>query len=192
MSALGSIGAALLVSSLAAAAASAQTPPPAAQPAAPAQPSAPAQPQFTVEVVTIPTVHALVLPMKGSYMQHPDAMQRLWSFISARALKPDGPMFGRYYSDPSVGEENLVWEVGVPVPAGTTAEAPFQVKEIPGSLTAVHVHTGTMEEIGTAWGTLVQWAMTNGYQPLMPAMQLFTGDMMAGTGQVEMRLPVLK
>jgi effector-binding domain-containing protein len=194
MSALRSIGAALLASALAASAA-AQTPPTAAEPAAPvgpAQPGQNAQPEFAVEVVTIPAMHALVLPMKGPYMQHPDAFQRLWGFISARALKPEGPMFGRYYSDPSVGEDNLVWEVGVPVAAGTTAEAPFEVKDIPASLTAVHAYSGSMEEIGTAWGTLVQWAMTNGYQPAVPVMQLFKGDMTTGTAQVEMRLPVLK
>jgi AraC family transcriptional regulator len=197
MSAFRSIGAALVASVLAAGAA-AQTPPTAAQPAAPAQPAQPAQPAlpaqpgFAVEVVNIPAMHALVLPMKGSYMQHPDAFQRLWGFISARALKPEGPMFGRYYSDPSIGEDNLVWEVGVPVAAGTSAEAPFEVKDIPASLTAVHVYNGPMEELGTAWGTLTQWAMTNGYQPVVPVMQLFKGDMTAGTGQIEMRLPVQK
>ena len=194
MSALRSIGAALLASALGAGAA-AQTSPTAAEPAAPvgpAQPGQDAQPGFAVEVVTIPAIRALVLPMKGPYMQHPDAFQRLGGFISARALKPEGPMFGRYYSDPSVGEDNLVWEVGVPVAAGTTAEAPFEVKDIPASLTAVHEFSGPMEEIGTAWGNLVQWAMTNGYQPGGPVMQVFKGDMMTGTAQVEMRLPVLK
>lgn len=183
MSALRPIGAALLVSAFAAGAA-AQTPPEAAEP--------PAQPGFAVEVIDTPAVHALILPMKGSYMQHPDALQRLSGLLSSRGLKPEGPMFGRYYSDPSVGEDNLVWEVGVPVAAGMTAEAPFEVKVIPATVAAVHVYKGPMEELGTAWGTLVQWAMTNGYQPMMPAMQLFTGDMMAGAAQVEMRLPVLK
>jgi effector-binding domain-containing protein len=101
-------------------------------------------------------------------------------------------MFGRYYSDPAVGEDNLEWEVGVPVAAGTTGDAPFEVKQIPAGLAAVHFYTGPMEEIGNAWGALVQWAMTNGYQPVMPAMQLFPGDMTAGTGQVEMRLPIMK
>jgi effector-binding domain-containing protein len=101
-------------------------------------------------------------------------------------------MFGAYYSDPSVGEDNLVWEVGVPVPAGTKAEAPFEIKEVPAGPTAVHTHEGPMEELGTAWGSLVQWAMTNGYQPRLPAMQLFKGDMAAGAAQVEMRLPIQK
>jgi effector-binding domain-containing protein len=186
MSALRSIGAALLVSAFAAGAA-AQTPPEAAKP-----PAQPAQPGFAVEVVDTPAVHALILPMKGSYMQHPDALQRLSGLLSSRGLTPEGPMFGRYYSDPSVAEDNLVWEIGVPVAAGTTAEPPFEVKVIPATLAAVHVYNGPMDDLGTAWGTLVQWAMTNGYQPMMPAMQLFTGDMMAGTAQLEMRLPVQK
>jgi effector-binding domain-containing protein len=101
-----------------------------------------------------------------------------------------GAAFGRYFSDPAVGEENLVWEVGLPVPAGVTAEAPFEIKDIPATLAAVHVHRGPMEELGTAWTELVQWTLSNGYQPQVPAVQIFLGDPPAF--QVEMRLPVQK
>ena len=133
----------------------------------------------------------LVLPMKGSYMQHPDAFARLGGYLAGRGVTPSGPPIGCYYSDPSVGEANLVWEVGFPVAAGVTVEAPFEVKDLPATLAAVHVHKGPMEELGTAWGNLVQWAMSNGYTPAMPAMQVFKGDMSAA-GEVELRLPVTK
>ena len=63
-------------------------------------------------MVTAPAAHAIVLPMKGSYMQHPDAFGRLMGAVSTRGLTPAGPIFARYFSDPSVGEANLVWEVG--------------------------------------------------------------------------------
>jgi effector-binding domain-containing protein len=197
MSAVHSIGVALALTALAAGA-SAQTPAAPAQPAkpvapaAPAAPAPPAAPAFDVKVVDMPAVRAVVLPMKGSYMQHPDAFQRLGVFVSSRGLKADGPIFGRYFSDPSVGEANLVWEVGIPVSGEVKAETPFEVKEIPASLTAVHVYEGSMEEIGNAWGAFVQWVMTNGYTPAGPATQLFKGDMTAGEPQVEMRLPVRK
>ena len=142
--------------------------------------------------MTLEPVHAVVLPMKGSYMQHPDAFARLGALSSpAAASTPSGPPFARYFSDPSVGEANLVWEVGFPVPAGVTVEAPFEIKDLPATLAAVHVHKGPMEELGTAWGDLVQWAMSNGYTPGLPAMQVFKGDMSA-TGEVELRLPVTK
>ena len=81
-----------------------------------------------------------------------------------------------------------MWEIAFPVAAGVTVEAQFEVKDLPATLAAVHVHKGSMEEIGTAWGNLVQWAMTNGYTPAMPAMQVFKGDMSAG-GEVELHCP---
>jgi effector-binding domain-containing protein len=168
---------------VAASAASAQ------QPAGPPPGSAPSA--FAVEVKTIDPVHALVLPMKGSYLQHPEAFGRLGSYLSAKGIQPAGPAIGIYFSDPSVGEENLVWEVGFPVPAGLAAEAPYQVKDLPARLCAVHVHKGPMEELGTAWGGLVAWVTSNGYQPIGPAMQVFTGGM-AGPGEVELRMPVKK
>jgi effector-binding domain-containing protein len=180
-----SIGALALLAALAVSA-SAQQPP-----APPAAPAPPAKPAFTVEVVTTEAVHAVVLPMKGSYMQHPDAFGRLGTYLSGRGVTPSGPPFGRYFSDPAVGEANLVWEIGFPVPAGVTAEAPFEIRDLPAASYAVHVHRGPMEELGPAWGSLVGWVMSNGYQPVLPAMQVFKGDL-AATSEVEMRIAVQK
>jgi effector-binding domain-containing protein len=162
-------------------------------PSAPAQqaPPASAPPAADTQVVKLEAVHVVALPMKGSYTQHPDAFARLGGYLAGRGVTPSGPPIGAYYSDPSVGEANLVWEVAFPVAAGVTAEAPFEVKDLPATLAAVHVHEGPMEELGTAWGNLVQWAMTNGYTPGLPAMQVFKGDMSAAGG-VELRLPVAK
>ena len=186
--------AALVLLAAANAAVAAQTPP--ASPAAPAAPavpppSAPA-PAFEVRVVTAPAQHAIVLPMKGSYLQHPDAFGRLMGAVSAKGLAPAGPIFARYFSDPSTPEADLVWEVGVPVAAGATAEAPFEAKDIPQAQVAVHVHEGPMEALGAAWGSMIQWITTNGYQPAGPPAQVFKGDMSAGMPQVEMQMPVQK
>src|SRR4029450_6923965 len=153
------------------------------QPSAPAAP--PAQP-FEVLVKTTDAVHAAVLPMKGSYLQHPDAFGRLGGYLSGKGITPAGPAFGRYFSDPSVGEANLVWEVGFPVPAGVTVEAPYEGKDLAAALCAIHVHRGALEELGTAWGSLAEWVISKGYQPLVPAMQRFKEDM----SEVEMLMPV--
>ena len=153
--------------------------------------AAPAKPVFEVQVKTSEPVHAVVLPMKGSYAQHPDAISRLVGYLSGKGIKPTGAPFGLYFSDPSVGEANLVWEVGFPVAAGVTVEAPYKVKDLPAASYAVHVHRGSMEELGAAWGSLVEWVMTNGYQPETPAMQVFQGGMEESSA-VEMRMPVKK
>jgi len=184
----------LLASSLAVA--HPQQPP--AQPSKPAPPSAPAQPAPPAapstpdnRVATIEALHVLTLPMKGSYSQHPAAFERLGGFLASRGINPLGPPIARYFSDPSVGEADLVWEVGFPVAATVKAEAPFEVKDIPGSLAAVHVHKGPYEELATAWPTFVQWVLSSGYRPAGPPMQVFQGDP-GSSPQVEMRIPVEK
>jgi effector-binding domain-containing protein len=153
--------------------------------------AAAAKPAFDVQVKTTEPVHAVVLPMKGSYAQHPDAFSRLGGYLSGKGITPTGAPFGLYFSDPAVGEANLVWEIGFPVAAGATVEAPYQVKDVPAASYAVHVHKGSMEELGAAWGSLVEWVMTNGYQPQTPAMQVFQGGM-GEAAAVEMRMPVKK
>jgi effector-binding domain-containing protein len=167
------------LAALSASAAAQQPPPPAAPPAKPA---------FEVQIKTTEPAHVAVLPMKGSYMQHPDAFGRLGGYLSGKGIAPAGPAFGRYFSDPSVGEANLVWEVGFPVPAGVTVEPPYEIKDLPAALCATHVHRGPIEELGTAWASLAQWVISQGYQPLVPAMQRFNGDM----SEVEMLMPVKK
>lgn len=159
------------------------------QPATP--PAAPAKPAFEVQVITTEPVHAVVLPMKGSYAQHQEAFGRLGGLLGGRGVTPSGPPFARYFSDPSVGEANLVWEVGFPVPAGVAAEAPFEIRDLPATPTAVHVHRGPLEELGTAWPHMIEWILSNGYQPAGPAMQVFQGNL-AVAPEIEMRMAVQK
>ena len=121
-------------------------------------------------------------------MQHPEAFSKLAGYLSGKGITPGGPAFGRYFSEPSVGEANLVWEVGFPIAAGVTVEAPFEIKDLPATLCATHVPRGPIEELGAAWGTLAQWAISNGYQLAVPAVQRFSGDM----SEVEMLMPVQK
>jgi effector-binding domain-containing protein len=157
-------------------------------PASPA-PQPPAKPAFEARAIVLDPVHALVLPMKGSYAQHPEAFGKLGAFFARKGIAPLGPPFGRYFSDPSVAEADRVWEVGFPVAAGVTADAPFEIKDVPGALTAVHVHRGPMEDLGTAWPQMIEWIVANGYQPAGPAAQVFKGDL-ASAPEVEMQLPV--
>jgi effector-binding domain-containing protein len=179
-----STGLAVLIVALGANAPAQQSP---ASPATPPQ----AKPAFEVQVVTLEPVRALVLPMKGSYSQHPDAFARIGGFLSQRGVEPTGAPFARYFSDPSVGEANLLWEVGFPVPADAPTKAPFEIKELPATVTAVHVHRGPIEELGTAWPRMIEWVFSNGYQIAGPATQVFKGDM-AASPEVEMRIAVQK
>ena len=84
-------------------------------------------------VVTSEPIHAVVLPMKGSYDQHQAAFEKLAGYLTGRGVSPAGAPFARYFSDPSAGEAALLWEVGLPVAAGVTVEAPFELKDVPAS-----------------------------------------------------------
>jgi effector-binding domain-containing protein len=148
-----------------------------------------------VKVVTTDPIHALVLPMKGSYMQHQQAFEQLVGQLQVSGVAPSGAPFGRYFNEMSVGEANLLWEVGFPVAADVTAKAPFEIKEIPGTLTAILVHTGPYEESATEWPNLIQWIVSHGYRPTGAPMNVFLGDPISpGTGgpRTELRMPVEK
>lgn len=164
--------------------------PPAAQPApaapAPAPAAAPA-----LKVITTEPAHVVVLPMKGSYQQHPAAFEQLGGFLSSKGLTPVGPPFATYFSDPtSTPESDLAWEVGFPVAAAAKVDPPYEAREVSPTLTAVREYDGPMEELGNAWPGFIQAVFSGGYQIAGPAAQVFKGDM--GNTRVEMRIPVQK
>jgi effector-binding domain-containing protein len=163
---------------------------PATSAAAPAAPAAKPGDAAENRVTTTDPIHAIVLPMKGSYDQHQAAFERLGGYLAGKGIAPAGEPFARYLSDPSAGEAQLLWEVGFPVAPGATADAPFEVRDLPAALCAIHVHRASYEELAAAWPAFVQWVLTNGYQPAGPAMQVFKGDF--STPNVEMRMPVQK
>lgn len=53
------------------------------------------------------------------------------------------------------------------------------------------MHRGPLEELGTAWPHMIEWIISNGYQPAGPATQVFKGDL-AVAPEVEMRMAVQK
>jgi uncharacterized protein (TIGR02246 family) len=127
---------------------------------------------------------AIVLPMSGSFSQTSDALGRV---AASLGVSPAGPAFGRYFNSPdSVSEAELKWEVGLPVPKGTTAAAPFQVREFPAE-TVAFVVVGGPYEASRPWPQFVQWVTDHGYQITGPAMEIW----MEGP-KTEMRIPVSK
>jgi effector-binding domain-containing protein len=155
---------------------------------APAPPPPPPPPAAKPElkVIQAEAVHAIVLPMKGSYMQHMDAFQQVGAAVAKLAVAPAGPMFARYFAQPGMPEADQVWEVGIAVPASVTkVEAPFVIQEIPASKMVVRVHTGPPEELETAWPAFVGEVMGGGYTISGPPVQIFATD-----GSLEMRLPI--
>jgi len=165
---------------------------PAVEGAAQAKASATATPApkaAEFQVVKVPAIHAVVLPMKGSYGQHQVAFERVDAFLTSHHLPRTLPLFARYYNNPSAGEANLVWEVGSPVPAGVAAEPPFVIRDIPVELAVVHVHRGSYAELGAVWSAMTQWTIANHHKPSGPTVQVFSSLM---PPELELRLPVRK
>jgi AraC family transcriptional regulator len=177
-------------------------PSPAAPPAAAAAAAAPAAPAPTpaatpaapaVALKSVEAIHALVVPMKGSYMQHGDAFGQLFGQIGAQGITPVGAPFGRYLNDATqVAEAELLWELGIPVGPDVKASAPLEIRDIAAGQAASLVFQGPPDALGQAWPQVMQWAAANGYRPTGAPMMLFLGEPGPDGMRVELRLPVEK
>ena len=175
MSIARSIGALVLLAALAAGVSAQQPAAPAkpAAPAAPAQPAAPAAPAapaFDVQVKNVEAIHAIVLPMKGSYMQHPDAFGRLGTATSpGAASRPRARRSGATSATRPWARPTSCGRSASPCPPGRHGRGAVRDQGPPGGArTPCTSHQGPMEEIGTAWGSMIEWVMSNGYMPVRP------------------------
>jgi outer membrane lipoprotein-sorting protein len=130
---------------------------------------------------------AVVVPVKGSYLQTSAALQTVEAYLKTRGVTPVGPALGRYWSERH-------WETGYPVPPGTHAEAPFQLVSLPAALAASVVVNGAWgKDSDGRWGAFLKSVVEQGYFPAGPAMEIWSGeDAKPGTQSTEMRIPVTK
>jgi AraC family transcriptional regulator len=139
---------------------------------------------FHFAVKQVQPYSALVLPMTGSFSQISPAIARV---AAARGDTPGGPAFTIYFNSPAnVPESDLKWEAGFPVPSGTKASAPFEIREFPEQTVVFAVISGPYDA-ERPWGGLLDWAGQHGYEPSGPPMEIW----MDGP-KTEMRLPVRK
>jgi hypothetical protein len=130
---------------------------------------------------------AVVMPMKGSYLQASSAVAAVAAQLKARGITPAGPAFGRFGSEQD-------WDAGYPVAPGTRVEPPFQVVTLPAALTAAVVVKGAWGENSIArWGSFLKSVIEQGYLPAGPAMEMWSGEEGSpATQSTEMRMPVTK
>jgi effector-binding domain-containing protein len=117
-----------------------------------------------VEIKTAPAFDAVVLPMRGSFAQHDAAIERLRASLGSAGVEPTGPVFGRYLNDPAqVREKDLLWEVGYPVPHGTRAVRPFELRSFEARLVASLRLHGPYSESARNSPALFEWLAKSGY-----------------------------
>jgi beta-lactamase regulating signal transducer with metallopeptidase domain/effector-binding domain-containing protein len=114
-------------------------------------------------------LYAVVLPMTGEATpQFESAVNRLNDLLDHQKIKRAGPLFGRFFSDPEkVLPENSMWEVGVPVKAGTRAEAPLKYIQINAMQVAFATVEGFMET-DWIWDQFVEQIQSEGMIPCFP------------------------
>jgi effector-binding domain-containing protein len=132
-------------------------------------------------------LHAVVLPMTGSYARHAEALARLAAYLGSVGLEPAGAPFGRYHNDPrAVAESELVWELGFPMAQPAAVSAPFEARTLDDALVATLVVPGP-HEASRPWDAFGRWIVDHGYTPEGPAMETWLDG-----PRTEMRLAVRK
>jgi hypothetical protein len=138
---------------------------------------------------------AIVFPMKGSYSQSRFAVDAVQKELAKIGVAPVGRAFGRFDSEQH-------WVAGFPVPSGSRVEPPFELLTEPGTTVASVVVTGPWgqefdsswgHDSGSRWASFVMWIVKQGYQPVGPAMEFWSGDEAHPQAQTtEMRIKVTK
>ena len=150
---------------------------PVAPPAAPVAAAKPA-PNTAGEVTleTLPAVTLLALPMTGSFDQHAVAIGKVMGYVMPKGLMRGAPL-GLYYDDPEkVPVDSLRWDICVPVPPETKAEAPFVLLAQPEMQVAVVTCTGPYEGTTPCYGALTAWLEKNSYAIAGPVQEHWLSD----------------
>jgi effector-binding domain-containing protein len=116
-----------------------------------------------IQATTLPAHTVLALPMQGSFKRQQEAIYKILDYTKARKLKSP-TLFCIYHNRTAkVPIDSLKWEIAVEVPAGTQAEAPFVVRDVPEQLAAVVICTGSYAGTVDCYTPLYEWIDANGY-----------------------------
>lgn len=90
------------------------------------------------------------------------AMQEVIDAVTAQDAGIAGPLFSHHFRlDPGLFD----FEVGVPVERAVTPAGRVVPGELPAATVARAIHTGPYEQLGEAWGALLQWLAGAGHEP---------------------------
>jgi DNA gyrase inhibitor GyrI len=134
------------------------------------------QPAIEVEIVEFGPVPVAFTAHTGSFEKIGEAIPALLRGLGEQRIVPSGPVMGIFHNDPkSVPEEKLRWEVAIEVPEAAVPNKPLKARVIPKCTVARAEYKGPAQEIGAVYQALVREALTRGYVPAGPAIELFGG-----------------
>jgi AraC family transcriptional regulator len=173
-----------------------QTPEP-APPVPPTPPALPAVPDIQVKEFQPFPYYAV--EMTGSYNQHGTAFTKLYEQTYAQGMSAYEEPFAIYYNDPgNTPEDQLKWEVGLPLGEVKELKAPLVVKKWEFPLVTAKIYEGPFDEqLGTVYGQMYQWIGDNGYVPVGPMLEKYINmpaqnENGVWIGKMEIIIPVQK
>ncbi len=124
--------------------------------------------EMAVDVKELPELYVACVRHVGPYLMIGKAFGKLMAWAGPRGLLrfPETKVLAVYHDDPDVVEEaKLTSSACITVPAGTPVGDGAEAMTIPGGLFAVaHVEIAA-DQFGAAWGAVMEWLSTSGYQP---------------------------
>ena len=142
---------------------------------------------FRAEIEQSGEQTAVVVSMRGSYLQARAAVMAVESHLRVIGVTPAGPPFGRFESEQH-------WDAGYPVPSGTRVEAPFDLVTLPAGPVASLVVSGPWgQDSANRWASMLRWVVESGFVPAGPPIEVWSGeDGQPQTQSTEMRIAVAK
>jgi DNA gyrase inhibitor GyrI len=151
-------------------------------------------------VVEIEPFSYAAVEMTGSYTQHGDAFMKLYTAVGMQGLPMTDAPFGIYWNTPEdTAEEDLKWEIGMPVPGDKELAAPIVLKKWEYTTVIQKDFEGVIDsdEIKAIYYGMYEWIGANGYEMAGPMLERFLdtpspndkGEMI---GKVQIVFPVQK
>jgi len=117
------------------------------------------------------------LECTGSYAQFGAKMGELMQELGKQKIDAEGgPMAIYWNSSAQVKEEELKWEIGIPVAADTQVEVPLKKKEYKFDLVVETFYKGPYGSAGQAYGPIMEFIAKNGYMVNGPISESYMDD----------------
>jgi effector-binding domain-containing protein len=130
-------------------------------------------PPLDVEIVEFGPQTIAYTAHTGGYGQIPAAIEELFKVLEAQQIEVGGPLMAIYLNDPVwTPEEDLKWQIAVPVSDLVDVTEPLEVKRIDKCTVARAAYKGPVDKLSRAYLALCGRALKRGYSPDGPAMEL--------------------
>jgi effector-binding domain-containing protein len=158
------------------------------------------QAEIDAQVRTLPATSVCYIVMHGPYDQMPKGFQKLYGWLGALGLEPEGMPMAVYLSDPSKTPEfEAEWELWAPfageAPESGPNEKGLGVKLIEETMVATTTHRGPYDSMRPTYTALMRWISDRSYEPSGPPAEVYISDPNEVPPEeiiTEIRIPVKK